>query len=453
LERLREQQLEDEYWTFGSKYKKKLNLSREEVKLLNKPSYPNNNFISIEYCCIQVIRLYLTTIQKLKTEYVKLGTTLEIEFQGIGDLVARKQFRFRPGSNNYGYGIQSVSDEMYSIIFKLCENAVRARYGHKRKLNTDLWYAREVTDQIDERLTSKTRAIIDTEIQSIMLPDESTEIELNAQNTSRWKLRFQELTSAPNLEGKQFIDDLMALGNLNTRNPSIENIFFEGSKFISKIDREAALTLYIYYLYFDLRSTKFDQKNFTKTIQKSLFKTNEHLHEFERIISELIRDRDLEKALGAVPQVYAVKRKQISLNRDAIRQAHHKHSDTVELLNEYLQDEFEDDQNAIVSTEISNSELQIEITPKIAPAHEIETPDAVPLDQNQLELLHLFAKSSFNLSQTEVENFARSRGLFRNQLIESINDKCYEVLDDVLIEEEGEDYIANEDYYSLVLKI
>lgn len=451
IERLREQQFDDEYWTFGSKYKKKLNLSRDEVKLLNKPSYPHNNFISIEYCCIRVIRLYLTTVQRLKVEYEKIGTTLNTEFGKLADLVARKQFRYRTGSQNHRYAIQSVSNEMYSIIFKHCENAVREHYGHKRKLNTDLWYSQEVKSEIDERLTSKIRTIIQFGLRTIEPPDEPTEIELNAQNTSRWKLRFHELTSKADIEGKTFVDDLIRLGRLNKRNPSIENIFFEGSKFVSKIDREAALVLYVYYLYYDLRSVKFDNKKLTKTIQKNLFRTNEHLHEFERIISEFVNDRNLEKALAAISEIYVVKRKQISLDKGAIEQAHHKHSDTVELLNEYLQDEFEDDQNAIVSREISDDEVQIEITSKNASAPAPSS--ATNLDQNQWDLLQLFAKCSFNISQNEADDFARSRGLFRNQLVDSINEKCYEILDDVLIEEEDEYYAVNEDYYSLILQV
>ena len=42
------------------------------------------------------------------------------------------------------------------------------------------------------------------------------------------------------------------------------------------------------------------------------------------------------------------------------------------------------------------------------------------------------------IENSEVESFAKERGMFKNQVIESINDRCYEVLDDVLIEEEAD---------------
>jgi hypothetical protein len=50
-----------------------------------------------------------------------------------------------------------------------------------------------------------------------------------------------------------------------------------------------------------------------------------------------------------------------------------------------------------------------------------------------------------------LETFAKSKGVFKNQLIESINEICYEILDDVLIEEEDEFYTINPDYYQKLL--
>lgn len=38
------------------------------------------------------------------------------------------------------------------------------------------------------------------------------------------------------------------------------------------------------------------------------------------------------------------------------------------------------------------------------------------------------------MPQIEIEEFVKSKGVLKNQLIESINESCYELLDDVLIE-------------------
>jgi len=452
LMRLRMQEQDEEYWRFGSKFKKKLNLKFDEVEVLNKLPYPRSNFVEIEYCCIEVIKLYLATIERLRSEYSAIGSTLEFECERIADLVARKHFRYRLNSYNYQWAIQSATSNIYSVIFKHCENAVREQFGHKRKLNTNVYDSPQAKAEIDASVVSKVEQIIKQEIKAVNPPDENTEVELNSQNTNRWKAKFQEIIENETVNGKQFVSDLIELGRLNKKNPSIENIFYEGSKFISKIDKEAALDLYIYYLHYDLRSIKFDNKKLTKTIQKSLFKTNDQLHEFERIVSDLINNRNLERAFSAVSQIYVTKRKEIKLNKDAIQEAHSKHSGTVGLLNEYLQDEFEDDQNSVVSKEINNNEVQIEITPKGSFQDE-EKFSNIELNPVQSELLILFAKSSFYIPQDDVESFARFNGLFRNQLIESINDACYEILDDVLIEEEDDNYIVDPDYYKRIINI
>jgi hypothetical protein len=64
--------------------------------------------------------------------------------------------------------------------------------------------------------------------------------------------------------------------------------------------------------------------------------------------------------------------------------------------------------------------------------------------------LELFAKSNFSIPQNELELFAKSKGIFKNQLVESINETCYDFLDDVLIEEEDDYYIINTNYFQSI---
>ena len=67
-----------------------------------------------------------------------------------------------------------------------------------------------------------------------------------------------------------------------------------------------------------------------------------------------------------------------------------------------------------------------------------------------IEILELFAKNNFSILQSEVEFFTKSKGIFKNQLIESLNDACYELLDDLLIEEEGDYYTINTNYFQKI---
>lgn len=441
-----------DYWRIGSKYKTKLNLNDEEEALLNKLWYPSNVFCNIEYCYLEILKLFIATIAELTNKYNQEGTSLDEQFSIVADVIAKKHFNYRFGSLNYKYCIESTTKEIYSHIFKHCENCVREQYGHKRKINTNSYYSTtEVNLALESKIISKVSEILPILISKIKPPDELTEIELYTLNTNRWKLKFDEITTNYKDDPKQFIDDIMSLANLNKKNPSVEIIFFEASKFISKSNQEAALTLYIHYLYHDLKSVVFDNRQFTKTIQKSLFKTNEQLHEFEIIVSELINDKNLEKALLGISKIYAVKRKKIKLDSESIKEVQEQHSETVELLNEYLNDEYEDEHSAIKTQEINTEEVKIEITQKTDEVQNSNYLNSILFNQLHIAVLEKFAKNNFSIPQSEFESFAKSNGVFTNQLIESINEVCYETLDDVLIEEEDDYYIISPNYYQNIL--
>lgn len=444
---------EYEYWRLGSEVRKRLGLNDDEVRLLNRLSEGGNSFLNIQYCCDQVVLLFLRTVKDLRLEFDTAGPTLAQRMHAQSDLIARKHYRYKANSENYRYGLQFITDHLYSLIFRRCENAVREHYGHKRKLNAVPHYSEHLNSSIQDAIFANADELISMNVSGIKVPDSATEIQLNATNTTRWKLAFEKIKDPSNSwTGDQFVEEVKVLGELNRNNPSVENIFFEASKFISKTDKKAALTLYIYYLHHDLKSAKFDNKKLTKTIQKSLFPTNEQLRDFESIVSDLVATKDLNKALAAIPAIYEVKRKRISLDRGAIQSARHKHSETVDLLNEYLQDEFEDEHTAIATEEIGRDEIRMEITAKFETTAPEPHLAAVDLTLVQIQLLDLFAKSSFAIPQSEVESFARENGAFRNQVIESINDACYEFLDDVLIEEDDDLYIVNEEYYRSIMQ-
>ena len=440
-----------DYWGIGTKYKTQLKLTDNEVTLLNKLWYPSNNFYSIEYCCIAVLKFYLALISELKEKYIQEGTTMNAEFLSVADIIARKHFKYKSGSQNYKFCIETITKEFYSHIFKHCENAVREYYGHKRKVNTDTYYTTpEAKTEFETKIISKITELLPLLISKVVLPNEATEIELYSQSTNRWKIKFEELTTSYNEKPKEFIDSIISLGKFNKKNPSIENIFFEASKFIAKYDKQSALSLYVYYLYHDLKSATFDNKQLTKTIQKSLFKTNEQLRDFEIIVSELIKDKDLDKALKSVSKVYEVKRKKIQLNTASIKEVQQQHSGTVELLNEYLKDDFEDENNTIKSQEISSEEIKIEITQKNEELHQSAFLSELVFSEIHTTALELFAKSNFSVPQNELELFAKSKGIFKNQLVESINETCYDFLDDVLIEEEDDYYTINTNYFQSI---
>jgi hypothetical protein len=385
---------------------------------------------------------------ELKNKCIQEGTTIDGQSSEIADLIARKHFRYRKNSQNYKFCIESKINEIYTFVFKFCENAVREHYGHKRKISTDTFYNEaEIKVFFETKITPKITEPIPILISKVSLPDEATEIELYTQNVNRWRIQFEELTKNYSCNPKEFFDAIILLGKLNKKNPSIKNIFFEAFKFIVSRDRQSALELYIYYVYHNLKSVNFENKKLAKNIQKSLFKTGEQLQDFEKIVVDLIRDKDLDKALKGIFKIYENKRKKIQLDISSIKEVQKQHSGTVELLNKYLKDDFEDEIIAVKIPAEKPLKIQEISNEEACNSAFINT---LAFTKIHIEALELFAKNNFSILQSEMELFAKSKGVFKNQLIESINDTCYEILDDLLIEEEGDYFTINSNYFQKI---
>jgi uncharacterized protein YgiM (DUF1202 family) len=428
--------------SLGSRYKEKLKLNATQVTILNNLIDTSNKFNSIEHCAISLIDMFLHTINELEEIFKKEQGSIKEYADAIAVVEIAKHYRYRNGSYNYKSAYEVFINNIYQTIYKVGENKLRDHYnvGRKTELN---WYihSEQALLEFNLKFQPHLENLLDAKIRSLKPTDLETEIFLNEYNKARWKDKLEELEVATTEARVQdYIKSIYELEKTNQRNPSIENIFFQASKFISKYDKTAALIFYIDYIYYDLKSVKFDNKQLTKTIQKGLFKNEEQLRMFGAIVDDFVKDKNRSKAVEAVSQLYAVKRKKIQLDTSAIKEVNEKHSDTVQLLNEYLQDEETD----TMTVEIGETETMVELQKEV-----VKTPvvNKYGLNINQLELLEIISKNSFLLTGHQVEVFAKSKGVFRNQLVESINEACYETIDDLLIEEDDENYIINENYY------
>jgi len=442
------------WWKLGYKYKDKLNLNKEYISLLNDLQYSSNSFNSIEFCMIEILKLYISTYKRLKQVYIDEQTTIKIEFEKVAKIALENRTAY------YDYYQKTTIDSFYSHIFKCCENAVREYYKH-RKLNIEYYYTENVKREYQERIFSKVAIIISDLIAQITQPNEEIEIQLFAQNTGRWKHQYKEIKANYNNNNSQFFDRVIKLSELNKLNQQgVEDMFYEATKFIVKYDNETAIKLYFYYLANAISNHKIltDKRlialivernleeaqkllkkeypivpkffKFNSSLIEKLFKTNEQFGNFERVFKEFLNDKNIAEAIKKIPTIY---RKKIRLNNESVSEIKQQHFGTVELLNEYLKDD--DD--------------EIEITHK---TEEIQNSTNIVFTQIQTSTLDFFVKSNFSVLQSEFETFAKSKGLLKNQLIESLNDVCYEHLDDILIEEDDEYYTINPDYYQTILE-
>ncbi len=431
-------------YKLGKQYKDKLELSKQEIAWLNKFWNPSNVFLSIEGCCIATIKQYLLILKNLnkKLNAGKTSIAKEVEY------FKEKIFEIKEIADSYwgyydkSYIKQRVESEIYLTIFKRVENSVREFYGHKRKVGNNPYY--EFEGEFEIRIGQHTNELVDKFRGEIIQPDIETQIELNSQNINRWKAEFTNLKDSFQTEEKNnFFEGVLKLEETNQKNPNIENVFFEASKFIARYDKVQSLKYYAKYIYYDLKSVRFDNKELTKTVQKSLFKSPDQINDFKQIIAELIETSDIEKALEEISRLYIPKRKKIQLDQSKIKEVERKHDGTVELLNEYLETENNDFQND-ETFGMDGVEVDV-IAPEVTNSIFISD---IRIGKVQEELVKRFVANSFAIHQDEVDRFAINNGMFKNQLIDSINEACSEYLDgEPLIEEDDETYVIEESYF------
>lgn len=411
----------------GSKYKTRLNLSDDEITWLNTFDCFRNAFNSIEGCEIAIVKLFLLTVKSLNKRLKKEESSLEQEIIRIREKSLQSPEYFMGYDNTY---IQQAAEaEAFYTIYKKAEAIVRTAWGHKRKISAEYTsYSTPAKDQFNSKLGPLVDEIVAYLQPTIGETDEQIELELNAATTTRWKDKLNEITAAYSKETT--VKALYHLGSQNLRNPARENIYYEAARFLAPYDRPETLKLYLHYIYHDLKSPKFDQKELNKSLQKKLFTDEAQLAEFQAIVNDLIKDQNLVRATMKVDTICQPKRRRIELDHNQIQAVTEAHSITVETLNGYLQEE------------------EVIIIPE--PVKEPLQQTAVPLSPLQVEFLKLFP-DDYTLSASDVEAFALGKGLFKNQLLDSINETCYEVLDDVLIEEDDDQYTINIHYYTQIL--
>ncbi len=444
----------------GASFKDKLNLNKEEVELLNNINYYSNPFFNVEFISIEIVKLFLATLKALKDKYKKEKTTLEEIVNEVSEVITRKHFNFRTGSGNFKFSMRETPKEIYEIILTMADNAVREHYNYKKRLIISS-YKPIPQVELETKILNKVEKILFALVMNVQPLDAEADKQLFDTDTQRWKIKFGELKA--NFENKaisseEFLKEFVALSLLNENNvTSHKNMFFDAAKYMALKDKEIAVSLYIYYLFYDINfETK--TKTFTKKEQKEVFQNKEQEDKFEEIKNQLFKDAKLKAALEKVPSIYYVERKKITLDSSSIKEVQQQHSQTVEILNEYLKDEKEIKKE--VKKEIPTEQTKAKVETKAKKAiSKVKTKkesttnylSELQLTDSQKTVLDYFAKNNFSISQQEFEKLATQNGMFKNQLLESINEKCFEILDDVLIEEE-ENYTIYEKYYQKLIK-
>lgn len=440
-------------------YREKLGLTARQVSWVDRFPMPENSFLdTIEAGREATVRLYLAVLPLLELQLKTEGSTLAQTVKRLDDRA--RFFRYRAASSWYSGGTQGKTGaDIYLAIFRVCENAARTQLGHKRKMtNVFTGSLTDLAPEFWELLGQRVRELLPGLLSLIPPPDYDTELLLNEQNTNRWKAELEQLKPTEST----FITDLAELARRNARNPAVGALYQEATKRLAATNREEALRYHLRYLHFT-KARFAEGKELAKSLQKQLFPLPGQAERFQRIINELALYKKLDEALAKVPGVYLEPRKKIELDSHAIHTARRQHASTVELLNEYLQDDEPAPHRTPAApkktVKAAAKPVSKAAPPKTkAPQAASATPAAagtfaaaLALTHTQQALLHLFAAHRLALPQAAVEAFARQHGTLRNQLIDGLNEACYELLDDVLIEESDDGYAIYAPYYQRLI--
>lgn len=439
-------------WKFGTKHKKRLKLSQKEVDLLNRVYIGGTVFTEIQQGADESARFYLRAVRGLEKFYEAKGVNL---FKKIADIdKAKREFTRTDYGHEYWY---NPSEKIFYSFFKLCENAVRAKYSHKRKLD-ESFYTSDYSDYLTDISGQQIRAIIGNEIDEIAPPTPESIIKLNALNRTRWTIKFNKIKAKiKEYSAKELLQLLNNLSELNIENPSLSKIYFDSFKLLIEVNKIAALKFYLQYYHSVSKTTKVKIKHISATQLKKLFKNETEIADFKQIVWELSTKKDLLEAVKKLPSIYAIKNKAIKLDVSAINQIKEMHSETVGKLNELLG---ESDEEIIIEPSVKPD---IEEQKESASPNLLEGLDAIfdlededeTLDfkDYQLDFIRMIIANNGEISSEAVNQFSKERGLFKNQLINGINETFYEVHEDNLLEASENGYQLYEEYVSLVTGI
>ncbi|HHV84920.1 MAG TPA: hypothetical protein GXX42_03745 [Petrimonas sp.] len=437
-------------WTFSDRYAEKLNLSAEECNLFDyfesewDSMYSNSEFMKIKH-----VQLFRDVTKALREKYRKEGRSLE---KTIYNTAISFNIKSRNGSYDHSQSIYihdnlPVSERIKMVnssIFRLCRNKLYERYG----LNSNIGIFTYAHNDKSKNAITGLLTDIEQTMMSIVtaLPEftDEEEIIINSIYTTRWRNVYQQITESFNNDVQYYIRDITRLAKLNKENPGLRHLLFDASKFLTGKDNIAALKMYLHYVDVYHCFFKDAEKPLPKYICKKLFKQDGQQNEFEEIVRQYKENKNRDEAFNAIEQIFLPKRKKLDLNSEEISRISEQYSETLQLLNEVMNEEDTSElippskQNIIKQESNKNESLQ-------------ET--KLELDSSYVELLGIFAQNDHTLTKLQVEDFARSKGMMVNGLIDQINEQCYDLLDDVLIEEDVDSWTVLENYLKKIVTV
>lgn len=399
----------------------KYNLTKREKGWLIER--PGSTFYTINTCFDITTRLYLLCMNTLDEECKKQNETVEEFISRMMKKAKAPHIRARP----YPEKSREPRYNVYYLLFRKAENEVRKKYRLPRTHDT-FFYDKD-NKELEKLLGEPFHRILHEKAGTIPEPDAAFSQKLNKKFPHRWLDIYTDITTGIN--ENNWKEKLSMIGELPLakKEAHSEDLYYRAHKLFSEYDNEAAISFYLKYLHAD--SEEPEKRSLQKVTRAKLFKTAKQEQAFDEIEKNLLATKNLKAALTEVPYIYTKKYEKVELDGSAINTVAARHAKTVTILNKLLKDEEE--------------------TTAAQPGGKEKKEKSISLSAVQQDFLQLFRQHQFTLDTKVVNAFAKSEGILKNKLIESINDSCYALLNDILIEETGDSYEILEKYYHKII--
>lgn len=385
------------YTHWGNYYKKKLSLSKTERRLLNKisTSVTDDPFYKIDFCLENAIVILLSIYRSAPV---------------------------LPPENHW------------FDLFKYCVFQLKKEYVLFLPVSQD--ELGEV-NRIESVIHESTKGEVLKALSGLAKLTIEQEKKLYSVDRKRWGIIIDDLKTNYS-DSSLFYEEVKLKESMNSSIVAKRNLYYESYSFMIDKDKVLALKFYLHYLHVGSESDTFKFRVITRQHQKILFANDEQLKKFNELLRRYNKKKNLNDSLIDIEQLFIKKRKKIVLDEKAILSAKEDLNGVVDLLNEYLEDEYYVEKEAFPVMEKLPAEASTRIT----------------FNNIQSEFLNMVSKQLYSISLVDTDAFANSKGVFKSQLIDGINDLCYDLLDDMLIEEgDGDNYILNEKYYKKIIEV
>ena len=441
----------------AKKYKSKINFYKD-TELYLKFKFKTDKYTRNEFLLFEITKFYINAMQCLTKYYIdKKKSFNKIIFDLAKESILNK-YKYIENEYHFKNLFQFELAQLFNIIFDFVKNIVIINLGLTPKKNNFQYIYNlhnKTFKSFDDNIIGVLNKYLFDLKKNITTPNTDTILEFISFSESLFKNTLNTIISDYNNDVDEYLFRVHRFFNICKLVKNRYVIYFEAANFLSKPreihknkftqkEKEATISFYLHYIYYNI---KYEIKKLPKYNLNLLFENEEHkknFANFSKNFSQLLIHKKInlfKKLLNDIPNLFLIKRKKINIENSTIKHTENKHSETLNLLNNFLNDEEPKIKiNNIKKENVTGSEY----INKKSVSYKIN------FSTVQLEILDLFCINEFKLTNIDLDNFTKKNKILKNQFIDSINEKAFEILDDNLIEFDDNLFYLNENYYNKI---